>query len=160
MFTSLCWRRRWHPTPCTGEGNGNPLQCSCLENPKDGAAWWSAVYAVAQSQMRLKWLSSIAISLHDDLGEPCSSTWMLKSFCSAHRETFWPCLSVKGYRKEEINTSPPLGFYFTSSSPLLCSIKETSTQTLIRHSRTLVCHLFRCSTFWKEQLFLASTPPS
>ena len=41
-----------------GEGNGNPLQCSCLENPRDGAAWWAAVYGVAQSQTRLKWLSS------------------------------------------------------------------------------------------------------
>ena len=44
--------------PCTGEGNGNPLQCSCLENPRDGGAWWAAVYRVAQSQTRLKWLSS------------------------------------------------------------------------------------------------------
>ena len=35
---------------CVGEGNGNPLQCSCLENPRDGEAWWAAVYAVAQSQ--------------------------------------------------------------------------------------------------------------
>ena len=39
---------------CTGEGNGNPLQCSCLENLKDGGAWWAAVYGVAQSQTRLK----------------------------------------------------------------------------------------------------------
>ena len=43
---------------CTGEGNGNPLQCSCLENPRDGRAWWAAIYGVAQSQTRLKWLSS------------------------------------------------------------------------------------------------------
>jgi len=43
---------------CIGEGNGNPLQCSCLENPRDGGAWWSAVYGVAQSRTRLKWLSS------------------------------------------------------------------------------------------------------
>jgi len=43
---------------CFGEGNGNPLQCSCLENPRDGGAWWAAVYGVAQSQTRLKWLSS------------------------------------------------------------------------------------------------------
>ena len=42
----------------TGEGNGNPLQCSCLENPRDGGAWWAAVYGVSQSQTRLKWLSS------------------------------------------------------------------------------------------------------
>ena len=35
---------------CIGEGNGNPLQCSCLENPRDGGAWWAAIYGVAQSQ--------------------------------------------------------------------------------------------------------------
>ena len=43
---------------CAGEGNGNPLQCSCLENPRDGRAWWAAIYGVAQSWTRLKWLSS------------------------------------------------------------------------------------------------------
>ena len=43
---------------CTGEGTGNPLQCSCLENPRDRGAWWAAIYGVAQSQTRLKGLSS------------------------------------------------------------------------------------------------------
>ena len=43
---------------CIGEGNGNALQCSCLENPGDGRAWWAAVYGVAQSRTRLKRLSS------------------------------------------------------------------------------------------------------
>ena len=43
---------------CIGEGSGNPLQCSCLENPRDGGAWWSAVYGVTQSRTRLKRLSS------------------------------------------------------------------------------------------------------
>ena len=43
---------------CMGEGNGNPLQCSCLENPRDGGAWWAAIYGVAQSRTRLKQLSS------------------------------------------------------------------------------------------------------
>ena len=43
---------------CIGEGNGNPLQCSCLENPRDEGAWWAAVYGVAQSRTRLKRLSS------------------------------------------------------------------------------------------------------
>ena len=41
-----------------GEGNGNPVQCSYLENPRDGGAWWAAVYGVAQSRIRLKRLSS------------------------------------------------------------------------------------------------------
>ena len=48
----------------TGEGNGNPLQCSCLENPRDGEAWWAAVYGVAQSRTRLKRLSSSSSSLY------------------------------------------------------------------------------------------------
>ena len=43
---------------CIGEGNGNPLQCSCLENPRDGGAWWAAVYGVAQSWTQLTRLSS------------------------------------------------------------------------------------------------------
>ena len=48
---------------CIGEGNGNPLQCSCLENPKDGGAWWATVYGVAQSWTRLKSLSSSSSSM-------------------------------------------------------------------------------------------------
>ena len=47
---------------CIGEGNGNPLQCSCLKNPRDGGAWWAAVYGVAQSRTRLKRLSSSSSS--------------------------------------------------------------------------------------------------
>ena len=43
---------------CIGEGNGNPLQCSCLENPRDDGAWWAAIYEVAQSRTQLKRLSS------------------------------------------------------------------------------------------------------
>ena len=45
-----------------GEGNGNPLQCSCLENPRDGGAWWAAIYGVAQSRTQLKRLSSSSSS--------------------------------------------------------------------------------------------------
>ena len=47
-----------------GEGNGNPLQCSCLENPRDPGAWWAAVYGVAQSRTRLKRLSSSSSIVH------------------------------------------------------------------------------------------------
>ena len=48
---------------CIGEGNGNPLQCSCLENPRDGEAWWAAVSGVSQSRTQLKRLSSISTKL-------------------------------------------------------------------------------------------------
>ena len=47
---------------CIGEGNGNSLQCSCLENPRDGGAWWAVVYGVAQSRTRLRRLSSSSSS--------------------------------------------------------------------------------------------------
>ena len=60
-----CWgsdMTEWLDFPfslsCIGEGNGNPLQCSCLQNPRDGGAWWAAVYGVTQSRTQLKWLSS------------------------------------------------------------------------------------------------------
>ena len=49
------------PLSCIGEGNGNPLQCSCLENPRDGGAWWAAIYGVAQSWTQLKRFSSSSI---------------------------------------------------------------------------------------------------
>ena len=57
LFTFMHWR-----------GNGKPLQCSCLENPRDGVAWWAAVYGVAQSRTRLKRLSSSS-----RLPTPCRS---------------------------------------------------------------------------------------
>ena len=55
---------------CIGEGNGNPLQRSCLENPRDGGAWWAAVYGVTQSRTRLKRLNS-------------SSRYVLTSMCAS-----------------------------------------------------------------------------
>ena len=57
-------RLRFHfSLSCTGEGNGTPLQCSCLENPRDRGDWWAAVYGVAQSRIQLKRLSSSSSSV-------------------------------------------------------------------------------------------------
>ena len=58
---TTAWLHFHFSLSCTREGNGNPLQCSCLENPRDGGAWWAAIYGVIQSQTQLKWLSSIPI---------------------------------------------------------------------------------------------------
>ena len=56
-------RRHFHfSLSCVGEGHGNPLQCSCPENPRDRGAWWAAIYGVAQSRTRLKRLSSSSSS--------------------------------------------------------------------------------------------------
>ena len=61
---SIAWLHYFYNEIYTqfGEGNGNPLQCSCLENPRDGGAWWAAVYGVAQSRTQLKRLSSSSSS--------------------------------------------------------------------------------------------------
>ena len=63
------------PLSCIGEGNGNPLQYSCLENPRDGGVWWAPVCGVAQSWTQLKRLSS------------SSSNMLVQDFClfSTHR---------------------------------------------------------------------------
>ena len=68
-----------------GEGHGNPLRCSCLENPRDGGAWWAAVYGVAQSRTRLEWLSSssnISSQKVAFLSQSCKgSRWPATHFC-------------------------------------------------------------------------------
>ena len=68
---------------CIGEGNGNPLQCSYLENPRDGGAWWAAIYGVAQSWTRLKLLSSSSSSIY--VSTTHSSLLEVKSLIMAKR---------------------------------------------------------------------------
>ena len=60
---------------CIGERNGNPLQCSCLENPRDGGAWWAAIYGVAQSWTQLKRLSSSSSSSSREGKIPTLGLW-------------------------------------------------------------------------------------
>ena len=75
---------------CIGEGNGNPLQGSCLENPRDSGAWWAALYGVTQSQTRLKQLSS-------------SSVIKLKVMnVNIHVQIFLKLLLTKKYVNEEL----------------------------------------------------------
>ena len=76
---------------CIGEGNGNPLQCSCLENPRDGGAWWASVYEVAQSQTRLKWLSSSssrALGLNPEL-KSASKVFSTQEIITHLSELIW-----------------------------------------------------------------------
>ena len=90
---------------CIGEGNGNPLQCSCLENPRDGGAWWAAVCGVAQSRTRLKRLSSSSICrvlLCACTRLPCSS----KSKESAFEAGDQGSIPGLGSSSEEENGNP------------------------------------------------------
>ena len=66
---------------CIGEGNGSPLRCSCLENPRDGGACWAAVYGVAQSQTRLKRLSSSSSRILFSTSYKAIKTPLLRSVC-------------------------------------------------------------------------------
>ena len=78
---------------CIGEGNGNPLQCSCLENPRDGGAWWTAVHEVARSRTRLKRLSrSSSISdwalYFKNISNKWEKNWRLQGICN--KTVAWP----------------------------------------------------------------------
>ena len=80
---------------CTGEGNGSPLQYSCLENPRDGGAWWAAVYGVTQSWRRLTWLSSSSsFGDHEKVVGTFRVLWT---------EKVWECLegTSNSWRKDE-----------------------------------------------------------
>ena len=93
---------------CIGEGNGNLLQYSCLENPRDRGAWWAAAYGIAQSRTWLKWLSSSSMSTelvmsskHLILCHPLlchllllPSVWLLTSVCNPFHMGF-PCPLIK-----------------------------------------------------------------
>ena len=91
-----------------GEGNGTPLQCSCLENPRDGGGWWAAVYGVAQSRTRLKQLSSSSSNLStfgfSHLGKALIllSTTLLGSICAMAEVSVQICLL-----KQPRGDSPP-----------------------------------------------------
>ena len=69
---------------CIGEGNGNPLQCSCLENPRDGEAWWAAISGVAQSQTRLKRLGSKIILEQSFSASPTADILILMILCCVY----------------------------------------------------------------------------
>ena len=68
-----------------GEGNGNPLQRSCLENPRDRGAWWAAVYGVAQSRTRLKRLSNSSNRLNTSAKQSASSSVLSSVPCNGRQ---------------------------------------------------------------------------
>ena len=85
---SRTWLQQLSMHTCIGEGNGNPLQYSCLENFRDGDAWWAATYWAAQSRTRLKQLSSSRISRNEQINPEHSLEGLmlkLKLQCFGHR---------------------------------------------------------------------------
>ena len=108
---SLRVRHEW-ATPfhfslsCIGEGNGNPLQYSCLESPRDGGAWWAAVSGVAQSRTWLKWLSGNPLTLYACVFSCFQSCQTLcDPGCQVEAGVRWPWSAVSGEGK---NRGAPL----------------------------------------------------
>ena len=93
-INTLILKQMWLLLGVSGEDNGTPLQCSSLENPRDGGTWWSAVYGVAQSQTWLKWLSSSRVQQLPSLYLECLEQHLgpSSSFSQASRGTCIPWL--------------------------------------------------------------------
>ena len=113
---------------CIGEGNGNPLQGSCLENPRDGGAWWASVHGVTQSRTQLKWLSSSSSSsLHCFPFGECWSKSVCVCVCVC---VCVPVIPVTVTSKRHLSFLPlsffpfslPLSFSLSPPSPLLFTI--------------------------------------
>ena len=117
---------------CIGEGNGNPLQSSWLENPRDGRAWWAAVCGVAQSRTRLKLLSSSSSKLNCAFQSkilPC-----LKSFSNLiYFMSYFPCSLIRSFsllNSKVLRTFPTLLFIFMLTILFVCFYPDS--ETLIR----------------------------
>ena len=95
---------------CIGEGNGNPLQCSCLENPGDGGAWWAAISGVAQSWTWLKWLSSSSYLLLDGKNKSfVNFIMLLTQQWNLQIHSFTPIFWIWSVTTELLNCSEILG---------------------------------------------------
>ena len=119
---------------CIGEGNGNPLQCSCLENPRDGEAWWAGVYGVSQSRTRLKWLSSNQPNAYGP--EPQLSR--VSSFLCCPKD--FACISLHNNLSQFLKIISKKSFYFSLSIILSFSC-----------SLILCVYIKRCNKQWQTQ---------
>ena len=96
---------------CIGEGNGNPLQCPCLENPRDGGAWWAAMYGVAQSQADWSdWAAAAALrfqNMNNVYWFICLVHTVL-SACSLNkkRDWIWSFRTVSNWYQQAYQESP------------------------------------------------------
>ena len=121
---------------CIGEGNGNPLQSSCLENPRNGGAWWAAVYGVAQSRTLLK-----RLSMHACIGEVNGSPLQYSCLENPRDGGAW-CAAVYGVaqsrtRLKQLNSSSSTQKCFLNklNQPLLYSLKMKRTLLMQNNQR-------------------------
>ena len=132
---------------CIGERNGNLLQCSCLENPRDWGAWWAAVYGVTQSWTRLKWLSSSSssssrqlLALHlwssvgpqdQDRGQsltpPRVFPWIFSSVQIPEKQYDW---KARGYSHKQESISYPTALSSLATDTTSCSERIRGCQAI------------------------------
>ena len=123
---------------CIGEGNGDPLQCSCLENPRDRGAWWAAVYGVAQSRTLLKRLSSSSSSVFKNLN---LNVFKFSNVCFNHRPYTLP-----SYLKLlELLISPFWPWRYLSLEILSWCVITLPTK--IRIVKAMVIQVVRCESW-------------
>jgi len=110
---------------CIEEGNGNPLQCSCLENPRDAAAWWAAVYGVTQSWIWLKWLSSSnsSIPLFTPALFTIARTWKQPRCPSTDEwiKKLWCIYTMEYYSAVKMNTFEAVLMKWVNLEPIMQS---------------------------------------
>ena len=149
---------------CIGEGNGNPLQCSCLENPRDGGAWWAAVYGVAQSRTRLKRLSSSSSSMSIESVMPsdhlilCRSLLLPPSVFPSIRvfsnestlRTRWTKYWSFSFNISPSNEHPGLISFKMDWLDLL--VVQGTLKSLLQHHTSKEPSVLRCSAFFTVQL--------
>ena len=152
-----------------GEGNGNPLQCSCLENPRDGGAWWAAVYGVAQNRTRLRWLSSSSSSPitwffyfyflvihHVVVAALLSHVWLFVTLWTVAQEAslssiFWSLLKFMSIK------SVMLSKHLILCHPPLLLLSIFSSIRVFSKGLALGKHLFRLY-FWPPWFYFWSSP--
>ena len=113
---------------CIGEGNGNPLQCSFLENSRDGRAWWAAIYGVAQSRTRLKWLINSSSSSY------CSNKCL--------KNPSWLTITARTHLRTRLHQNPELSDSLSGPTPqiavnrlviYLCYVKSKNSLSSVKH---------------------------
>ena len=120
-----------------GKGNGNPLQYSFLENPRDGGAWWAAIYGVVQSRTRLKWLSSSSSTREGSLWR----LWGGQDHGDLHHARGWSDCAVLSMEERRQEHEPRVGR--RTSGARSCRILRSQDEPLwlYRHSALLVLRL-------------------
>ena len=117
------WELHFHfSLSCIGERNGNPLQCFCLENPRDGRGWWATIYGVAQSRTWMKWLSSSGSSKCLCQYFPKFNLWFNVNYLQNLLSTNCDSVGMIGRGSEMLHIQAPRWWWWTMDHSLSTSI--------------------------------------